>query len=226
VVAPSNPINAKEYSASSPGTTWTPDSAYAVGTESNRLFLVWVEIENTPNTSVTTVDFNTSESFTKILDVNEGLNHGSLWGLVNPSNATAAIDILIAADPTSITAIVWYHSNAEQVVPSEGEASNSNAGLTEISISVDITTSGSDRMIVAGGGVGDPFAMAAGTGETLIHEISVGSMDGAASYFMLASSGTRAMDFTFSAARRPNIVGVAIRPAAAIALTMAPYTPT
>ncbi len=213
MAAPSNPINALEFAANFPGTAWTPDSAYAVGTQSNKLLLVYVQSEESPTPAlVTGVTFNTSESFTKVIDVTEGINHGSLWALVNPSNATTAIDITFDIDPENVVSIIWYHSDAEQVIPSEGEASNSNPGASETSISVDITTSGPDRRIVAGGGHGDTAAMSAGTGETLIHSMLQSSMVGAASHFVQSTAGTRAMDFTFSASRRPNIVGVAIRP--------------
>ena len=216
MAAPSNPINALELGDTTPGTSWTVDAAYVVGSESNRVMILWVETEDGTTTTPTAVTFN-SESFTLILDVIQGANRGSLWGLVNPTETTGAVVITFDSDPAGTSAIWWYHSDAEQVVPSEGEDSNSNAGSSETSIAVDCVTSGVDRMIVAGGGHGDTATMSAGTDETLIHEITGGSQTAAASYFVQATAGTRNMDFTFSAARRPNIVAVAIRPVAAAA---------
>lgn len=213
MTAPSTPINAVEYQTSTPGTTWTPDASYAVGAESDRVLFVAIQAEDAGNAVASAVDFNSGEGLTKVGDIAEGINYGALWALAAPSNATGAVAITFDLDPDDVTAIIWYHSGSEQVVPSEGVATNSNSGLTETAISVDVVTVGADRMIVTAGGHGDSNAMAAGSGETLIHTIDAGTTtQGSASYFMLDASGTRAMDYTFSESRRPNIIGVAIRP--------------
>lgn len=215
MVAPSDPINAKEYAATLPGTTWEPDSNYAVGSESDRVKIIDIQTESSVNVKATGVAFNTTETFTLVKEVNEGINHGSKWALVNPSNATAKIVVTFDGDPTNAKAVACYYSDAEQVIPVEGVSSNSDSGTAEVAIATDVVTLGDDRMISATGGLGDGVLMVVGTGETLIHEDSTGSSSIISSFFVQASSGTRTMDYTFAAARRPNIIAVAIRPVAA-----------
>lgn len=227
MAAPSNPINDDEQSILAPGTFWRVRSTYVVGTESDRLFIVWLEIEDT-SAVVTSVIWDVggaNEGFTEVIAVSEGISRGSLWALVNPAAATSTLDVNYDTGPSETKTNFWYHSGAKQVIPSEGEASNSDPGASEIAISVDITTSGPDRMIVAGVGLGDANEVTQGSGESLIHSTPANSSTAGSSFFVQASSGTRAMDFTFSASRRPHIVGVAIEGIPTIHLTMPPYIP-
>ena len=105
---------------------------------------------------------------------------------------TGSIDITFTADFFDISAHVWYHSGALQVVPSEGVDSKV-LGTSVEAIDLDCVTVGSDRKIISAAAVGSSSRTLA-SGETLINEIS----GTAAAYHDQAASGTRNMDFSWT----------------------------
>ena len=219
MAAPSNPLNALEYSTEDEE-VWTADASYVVGSEANRLMFVANQIEESGRTilGVTYDDV----AFTLVDEIVEGINYGSLWALVAPANTTAAVVLTMSHTTDSgSTAIIWYHSDAEQIIPVEGKDTASLADSDQTAFDLDCITSGVDRTIIAAFGHGDSDVIA--SGETLIHEIGFTSMRGSASYHQQASAGTRNMDFTFIAARRTNMVVVAVRPVGAAAASIADY---
>jgi hypothetical protein len=127
-------------------------SAYVVGTEADRILCVVVSWYQTSEVLITSVKFNTSETMTSGVYLNDeksGVdnNHIEIFYLLDPSNATADIDVVWAGTIDDFTIHAFYLDGAKQQAP---EASASDALDLADPLDHSITTVTANAMIAAG----------------------------------------------------------------------------
>jgi hypothetical protein len=115
--------------------------AFTVGNNANKILLVGVVIEDTaPVTTVSSVVFNTTESFTKIdaQTFNTSGNNVELWYLLNPTATTANIVVTTAATTAGhFGAISLYNAAQKAPGPSAKGTNTIDPATASVTTSVD-----------------------------------------------------------------------------------------
>jgi hypothetical protein len=207
---PSAPINAQVYDTSAVASTWTPEPNYTVSAGVNTLLTVCLGgTTNVIDTSAASVSFD-GATLTRVTAATIAFTHASWWELTNPSAHTGSIDITFSDDVFNMGAYVQYFSNVDQKNPIE-TASAIPSGVVLSSVSVNISTSGRFRKILAIGQWGDQEVhVSAASVDTLINRAS--GPGGAISYFDQDEAGSHTMIFSRDEGGSNNcIIGFALR---------------
>jgi hypothetical protein len=187
-------------------------SSYNVGagTAGTRKLEVSIQIESDDRTvtGVTYggVAFTLADSVS--LGAGAGYNYGSVWYIddadIGAGSQTEDIVITLSGSTTKVVCIARWLDDVAQGAPTQTvTASDISAGLT----SFDATINGVAALAIVtnSAGLGDNVTMTQGGGQTLMAELAEGTMQGGAAY-EIPGAGNHTQGWTFTSARRPNII--------------------
>jgi hypothetical protein len=140
--------------------------------------------------------------------VTQGLNHGEAWFLddtgIGSGSQTEDVVVTLTGSSDRGTVSVSWADDVEQGQRAQ-IATNSNSGATETAISASLTGVTADSLLLNYGGLGDAQTMTADGTQTTQTNAASGTMQGAFGSEVVGS-GSHTQGWTFSSARRPNLI--------------------
>ncbi len=146
--------------------------------------------------NVTSINFNTDETFTEVFDTTAGDNGAAIARLLDPTATTADVVVVLSESSEGVAAGIVLMSGVDQTTPARG--TGNTASGSSAAPSVDVTTVSGDFVIDCLSYIGTGAATADGSQVERWNEETIASVGGVGSSTEAATGTTTTMSWSIS----------------------------